>query len=129
MAATIQPLAAAAALPGLTQVLALMGNFQILAIVQFIAVPVLLVVALAVRFAGNSKPLNIVNYATVKDTAALHRWAGNRLFILPLAFAIAGVVSLKDPALALPLLGATTLLVIGLCVYLAIGSRKFESTR
>ncbi|KAB2900277.1 MAG: hypothetical protein F9K31_05470 [Dokdonella sp.] len=105
-----------------------MDKLQILGIVQFIAVPVLLVIALAVRFAGNSKPLNIVNYANVKDTTALHRWAGNRLLILPIAFAAAGVLSLKDPALALPLLGATVWLVIGLCIYLAIGSRKFEGT-
>jgi uncharacterized protein (UPF0261 family) len=106
-----------------------MSKFQILAIVQLIAVPVLLVVTLAVRFAGNSKPLNIVNYANVKDIPGLHRWAGNRLFVLPIAFAAAGIVSLKHPALGLPLLGATTLLVIGLCVFLAIGASKFESTR
>ncbi len=106
-----------------------MGKFQILGIVQLIAVPVLLVVALAVRCAGNSKPLNIVNYAKVQDTSRLHRWAGNRLFVLPIAFAAGGVVSLKHPTLALPVLGATTLFVIVLCVFLAIGARRFESTR
>jgi len=106
-----------------------MSKFQILAIIQLTAVPVLLVVALAVRFAGNSKPLNIVNYAKVQDTSGLHRWAGNWLFVLPTAFAAAGVISLKHVTLALPLLMATTLLVVGLCIFLAIGARKFESTR
>ena len=75
------------------------------------------------------KPLNIVNYAKVQDTSRLHRWAGNRLFVLPIAFAAGGVVSLKHPTLALPVLGATTLFVIVLCVFLAIGARRFESTR
>ena len=114
---------------GLTQALALMKEFQVLGIVQIIAVPVLLIIALSVRFAGNSRPLNIVDYSKVSNAAALHRWAGDRLFVLPAAFAAAGIQSLRQPSWALPLLGATTLLVILVCVYLAVGARKFQGTR
>ncbi|MCW5617472.1 MAG: hypothetical protein LC130_04815 [Bryobacterales bacterium] len=103
-----------------------MNNLQFLAIVQFIAVPVLLVIALAVRFAGSAKPLNIVDYSRVRDPAALHRWAGNRLLLLPLGFAIAGVVSFRHPEMALLILAATTLFAIGLAVWLAIGARRFQ---
>ena len=64
----------------------------VLAIVQFALVPILLAVALAVRFAGVAKPLNIVDYARVADPVALHRWAGNRLLLLPAAFLVGGFV-------------------------------------
>src|SRR5690606_18312040 len=88
---------------GLTQVLGRMA--AVLAIVQFALVPILLAVALAVRFAGVSKPLNVVDYARVSDPVALHRWAGNRLLLLPVAFLVGGYTSHRVPGLALLLLG------------------------
>src|SRR5690606_1977614 len=73
----------------------------VLAIVQFALVPILLAVALAVRFAGTSKPLNVVDYARVSDPVALHRWAGNRLLLLPVVFLVGGYTSYRFPGLAL----------------------------
>ena len=98
----------------------------ILAIVQLALAPILLVVALAVRFAGNSKPLNNVDYARVKDPDALHRWAGNRLLMLPLIFCIGGLASFRSPGLALLLLGSATVSTLLVAGWLALGAEKYQ---
>lgn len=99
----------------------------ILAIVQLIVVPLLVVVALAVRFAGNSKPLNVVDYARVTDPAALHRWAGTRLLLLPVAFLVGGLASFRSPGLALLFLGAASAVCLVVAVWVALGAEKFKS--
>ena len=99
----------------------------VLAIVQFALVPILLAVALAVRFAGTSKPLNVVDYTRVSDPVALHRWAGNRLLLLPLVFCLTGLLSFRNPGLALLLFGAATIMSLCLAVWLALGAEKFQS--
>ncbi|WP_411834663.1 hypothetical protein [Pseudoxanthomonas mexicana] len=99
----------------------------LLAIIQLLLVPVLLVPALAVRFAGKSRPLNIVSYARVKDPAALHRWAGNRLAILPVLFLMSGLVSLQKPGLSAALLILMVLTVLIVAVSLAVGAEKFQN--
>lgn len=100
----------------------------LLAIIQLLLVPVLLIPALAVRFAGESRPLNIVNYARVKDPSALHRWAGNRLAVLPLLFLISGLVSLQKPSLSAALLILMVITMLVVAVSLVVGSEKFQST-
>lgn len=99
----------------------------LLAIVQLGLAPILLVVALAVRSAGNSKPLNVVDYARVTDPVGLHHWAGNRLLLLPLVFCLTGVLSLRNPGLALLLLGLATIASLLVAVWLALGAEKFQS--
>ncbi|WP_349998359.1 hypothetical protein [Stenotrophomonas lacuserhaii] len=99
----------------------------LLAIIQLLLVPVLLIPALAVRFAGKSRPLNIVNYARVKDPSALHRWAGNRLAVLPLLFLISGLVSLHKPSLSAALLTLMIITMLVVAVSIAVGSEKFQS--
>ena len=99
----------------------------VLAIVQFALVPILLVVALAVRFAGGAKPLNVVDYARVSDPVALHRWAGNRLLVLPLVFLVSGYTSYAFPALALVIFGAATAVCLCVAVWLALGAERFQS--
>jgi hypothetical protein len=64
------------------------------AIALFIATPILLAIALAVRFAGNEKILNIVDYSRVSNIARLHRWADNRLLLLPLFCIVWCIVTL-----------------------------------
>ena len=110
---------------GLARALGCMGT--LLAIVQLGLVPILLVVALAVRSAGNSKPLNVVDYARVTDPVALHHWAGNRLLLLPLVFCLTGLLSFRNPGLALLLFGAATIMSLCLAVWLALGAEKFQS--
>jgi len=99
----------------------------ILVIVQFALVPILLAVALAVRFAGTSKPLNVVDYTRVSDPVALHRWAGNRLLLLPFAFLLGGYTSYRLPGLALLLLGGATVACLFVAVWLALGAERFQS--
>ena len=99
----------------------------ILAIVQFALVPLLLLVALAVRFAGSSRPLNVVDYALVRDPVALHRWAGNRLLILPAAFLIGGYASYRSPSIALLALGAAIVACLVTALWLALGAERFQS--
>ena len=99
----------------------------ILAIVQFALVPLLLLVALSVRFAGASRPLNVVDYALVRDPLALHRWAGNRLLILPVAFLIGGYASYRFPSIALLAFGAATVTCLVTAVWLALGAERFQS--
>ena len=110
---------------GLTQALGRMA--AILAIVQFALVPLLLLVALSVRFAGASRPLNVVDYALVRDPLALHRWAGNRLLILPVAFLIGGYASYRFPSIALLAFGAATVTCLVTAVWLALGAERFQS--
>jgi len=100
----------------------------LLAIIQLLLVPVLLIPAMAVRFAGKSRPLNIVNYARVKDPSALHRWAGNRLAVLPLLFLISGLVSLQKPNLSAALLMLMIIITLVVAVSIAIGAEKFQIT-
>lgn len=99
----------------------------VLAILQLALTPIMLALALAVRFAGNSKPLNIVDYTRVNDPAALHRWAGTRLLLLPAAFLVGGLASVHSSAgLALLFLGASSVLCLCVAVWLASGAEKFQ---
>lgn len=98
-----------------------------LAIIQIALAPMLLAVALAVRFAGNSKPLNVVDYDRVTDRAALHRWAGDRLLLAPAIFFIGGLASLRFPELALLFLGGATIACLCAAAWLALGSERFQS--
>lgn len=96
-----------------------------LAAVHFVLALPLLAVALAVRFAGSARILNSVDYTRVEDAAALHRWAGNRLLLLPAAALAAGLASLHAAALALPLLFASILWLIAVAIWITVGSDRF----
>lgn len=98
----------------------------LLAIIQLLLVPILLAVALGVRFAGSSRPLNNVDYARVRDPAALHRWAGNRLLLLPAGFLLSGVASLQKPGISPVLFGLMLVASLCIAVWLALGAEKFN---
>ena len=108
-----------------------MGTSALIAIVQCALAPVLLVVALAVRHAGASRPLNGVDYARIAQPDRLHRWAGNRLLLLPLACAASGVVSWRIPAAAWVCLGLACVACLWVAVWITLGAERFqrESTR
>ena len=99
----------------------------LLAIIQLLLVPLLLAVALGVRFAGSSRPLNNVDYARVQDPAALHRWAGNRLLLLPAGFLLSGIASLQKPGISPVLFGLMLVASLCIAVWLALGAEKFNS--
>ena len=99
---------------------------EALAIVQIIIAPILLAVALAVRFAGKSTPLNVVDYARVTDPEALHQWAGARLLVLPATFLVGGLASYSQPALAPLFLGIAILVCLGVAAWLVLGAERFQ---
>ena len=101
-------------------------NMQtLLGVIQCLLAPILLMVALAVRFAGRSRVLNTVDYARVVDAAALHRWAGNRLLILPLCCALGGWASLSWPSWALPVFGAMLVALLAMAIWICLGAERF----
>lgn len=59
--------------------------------------PVLLICALAVRFAGKAAVLIFVDYAAYKNPAALNKKVGNILLLLPLISVTTGSVTLAFP--------------------------------
>lgn len=101
----------------------------ILGVLLLLISPILLLAALAVRFAGGRKVLNSIDYASVLNPEGLHRWAGNRLFLLPLASMAFGGISLWRPNLAVMSCCATVLVCIFVWIWIAVGSDKFRVKR
>jgi hypothetical protein len=87
-------------------------------------IPVLSIVALAVRFGGGSRPLNVVDYAQIQDVAAYNRWAGNRLLLLPLLALIFTIVAAQRHALAVPLLIFLFGAILVVLFWVVIGNRS-----
>jgi len=87
----------------------------------------LLVLALAVRFAGDSKPLNMVDYARVSDQTALHRSVGHRMLLLPgLTAAISAAALYSPQAFTIAASIGTALLIASLVWILHVAS-TFQS--
>ena len=92
----------------------------------FIMTPIVLIAALAVRFAGDARVLNVVDYSRVSDPRSLHVWAGNRL--LALAVICAGLAggSMAFPEASPLLFGAAVIAVVAIVMWIAAGSAKFQ---
>lgn len=104
-----------------------MDGLRFLGIALLAISPVLGVVALAVRYAGaRARPLTGVDYHRVHDAAALHRWAGRRLAILPATAFLLGLASLRMPGLALPLTGLFALVSMVVGAWIALGAERFN---
>jgi hypothetical protein len=101
----------------------------IFSIALLLVTPILLVAALAVRFAGNRRVLNSIDYSTVTDPAGLNRWSGNRLFLLPALSLFFGVLSLSRPALSIIGGGIVVLATVLVVVWIAAGSDRFRARR
>lgn len=89
--------------------------------------PVMLVVALSVRFAGEARIITSVDYSGIADVPGLHRWAGNRLLLLPVAAAAGGSGALLYPEWAALPLGASLAALPGVAAWIAFGARRFRS--
>ena len=99
----------------------------IFGILLLVITPILLVAALAVRFAGNRRVLNSIDYSSITDLAGLNRWAGNRLSALPLVSFLFGATSLSHPALSIIGCGSAVLVGVLVVVWIAVGSDRFQS--
>ena len=102
---------------------------QDFSIAIFVATPILFIAALAVRFAGSTKILNIIDYSTVPDPNALHVWAGNRLLLLAFCTASLAAASLLIPAYSFIFLISFIAITFSTVFWLAIGSSKFSCVR
>jgi hypothetical protein len=100
-----------------------------LSIILIVVAAAFLAYALWVRFAGGSRPLNFVQYSRVRDAAALHRWIGHRLLLLPTVSLIGAAVAPRVPALALPLVLAWAMTVVGIVLWLAASAGRFQDAR
>ena len=104
-----------------------MDGLRFLGIALLAISPVLGAVALVVGYAGaRARPLTGVDYRRVHDAAALHRWAGRRLAILPATAFLLGLASLRMPGLALPLAGLFALVSMVVGAWIALGAERFN---
>jgi hypothetical protein len=87
--------------------------------------PVAILIWAAVRFAGSTSVLNFLESDRVRDMAAVNRWVGNRLLLLPIGMAVAGWMGLHSPLAAMLSLPALALLLIGVLAWVMAGVRKF----
>jgi hypothetical protein len=95
-------------------------------VVLVIFIPIALIVACGVRFGGDSRLLNLVDYSQLSDIPSFNRWAGNRLLLLPMIAITCAVLSLKQPALAVPMLIVFILAFLAIVYWVAIGASKFH---
>jgi hypothetical protein len=93
----------------------------------FIAATILFFYALAVRFAGQGRILNFVDYPKIRDRAALHAWVGHRLLGLAVLTALLGVMSIYSPDLALLWLLAFIVSVLVVLSWLVAGTTRFHT--
>lgn len=98
----------------------------IFGILLLVITPILLVAALAVRFAGNRRVLNSIDYSRIEDPTGFNRWAGNRLFALPLVSFLFGATSLGRPSLGIIGCGTVVLVGILMVIWIAVGSDRFR---
>jgi hypothetical protein len=96
------------------------------AVVLIVFVPIVLLIACGVRFGGDSRLLNVVDYSQISDIASFNRWAGNRLLLLPTVAIPLAVLSLKTPSLAIPMLIVFVLTFLAVIYWVALGASKFQ---
>ena len=86
-----------------------------------------LLLAIAVRIAGGTRILRMVDYSRVRDAHALHAWAGNRLLLTAITgFALSGLAA-TVPRMAAFLLAALLLGILSSAIALGTGVLKFQA--
>ena len=98
----------------------------IFGVLLLLVTPILLLAAAAVRFAGPRIVLNTIDHSNITDLPGLNRWAGNRLFLLPIISLIFGALSLQRPSLGIIGGGIVVLATLLVVVWIAAGSDKFR---
>ena len=96
---------------------------------MFVLSILVLMVALLVRIAGNTRVLFRVDYNRVRDARALHAWAGDRLLLNAIVCFALSALAVAAPKMALFLLAGLLLGMLSSAVALATGVAKFQSGR
>ena len=86
-----------------------------------------LLLAIAVRIAGGTRILRMVDYSRVRDARALHAWAGNRLLLTALVGFALSALAAMHPRMAYFLLAALLLGILSSAIALATGALKFQA--
>ncbi len=89
---------------------------------------VLFICALMFYFVGSRPLLNTVDYRTIADPSAFNKYVGLRMFIPALVAAACSLISYYEPKFALPLLMSIPLSVLGVVIWVAIGTKKFSAS-
>jgi len=87
----------------------------------------LLVFAVAVRFAGGLRLLRVVDYARVGDVRALHAWAGGRLLLTAIVGFALSALAAAVPYMQYFLLAGLLLGVLSSAIALSTGAARFQS--
>lgn len=102
------------------------GKLAIVGVVLLLSTPILLMIALGVRFGGANRVLNCIDPDKVRDMRAANRWAGNRLLILPAYAAFGGVLSLQYTTFAVVALPASLLIGGLVMAWVMTGVQRFH---
>ena len=89
----------------------------------------MLVIGLAVRFSGRSTVFIVHEPEKVKDMAALNRYAGNRLLLVPLVGFPFGVQGLEAPVVGLLGGFVTGLALVAVLIWVSVGVERFKDAR
>ena len=88
--------------------------------------PILLALSFGVRMAKSSPILNFVDYSGLADPAGFNRYAGTRLFILPIMAITFGLIGLNKPSMGFVLLIGFVATALVLAAWILIGSGQFQ---
>lgn len=94
--------------------------------VHLLVTSILLLCALAFRFAGARPLLNTIDYRSIGDAARFNRYVGVRMTLPVAVAACCAGVTYWNPSLGVPLIFAIPLSVLCVVVWIAIGSKQFS---
>jgi len=102
------------------------SKLAIVGVVLLLSTPILLMVALGVRFGGTNRVLSCIDPDRVLDMRTANRWAGNRLLLLPAYAALGGALSLQSTTFAVIALPAGLLLGGAVMAWVMTGVQRFH---
>jgi len=88
----------------------------------------LLLAAFFVRYAGEVRVLNFIDYSRVTEKRELHRWAGGRMALMAGGASFLAALAWLYPHVALPLVFGQALVVLAGVVALVSGASKFQNS-
>jgi len=101
----------------------------IISVVLLMFAGITLVAALAVRFSGKDSILSGIDTQNMSNMAAVNRYAGNRLLLVPLVAFPLGFAGLKTPIIGLIGGFVVALTFISVFIWVAIGVERFKNAR
>jgi hypothetical protein len=101
-------------------------KLKVIAVFFLAVTPILLMLALAVRFGRGSRVLNCIDANRVTDLPRANAWAGNRMLILPAYSALAGVAGLQNGIFAIITLPLALVVGFAVMAWVMLGVQRFH---